>query len=62
VNLWRLFQWIIELCQDGKFGTITITLHNGRIGMVHFNQAFKPDELPLRDPDAGRKHLAHLPM
>jgi hypothetical protein len=60
--LWRLFQWIIELCQDKKFGTITIAIQNGRIGMVHFDEAFKPDELPVRDPDAHRKHFAGLTL
>lgn len=60
--MWRLFQWIIELAQAEKFGTITITLQRGKVGMVHFNEVFKMDELPLKDPDAGRKHLAGLPV
>lgn len=58
--MWRLFQWILELCQQEKFGTITITLQKGRVGLVHFNEAFKVEELPVQDPDAYRKHLAGL--
>ncbi len=60
--MWRLFQWILELCQAEKFGTVTITLQKGRVVMVHFDEAFKVDELPIRDKNAGLKHLAGLPL
>lgn len=59
--LWRVVQWLIELCHEEAYGTVTLKLSGGRIVMAELQRAYKPEELPVLDAAAGGKHLAGLP-
>ena len=60
-TLWRVVQYLIELCHAGAYCRVTLRLQAGRVVMVTTDRDYKPDDLPVTDAAAGQKHLAHLP-
>ncbi len=59
--LWRVVQRLIELCHERAYVEVTLSLHGGRVVMVKETRSFKPEDVPVIDGDAGRKHLHGLP-
>lgn len=45
----ELSQFLIELAQRRAFGRLELVVQRGRIGMVKWEEHFKPGELPIRD-------------
>jgi hypothetical protein len=47
----ELSVFLVELAQRRAFGRIELVVQNGRVGMVKWEEHFKPGELPIRDRD-----------
>lgn len=47
----ELMQFLIEQGQNKTFGRVEFALNAGQIGVIKFEQHFKPGELPIRDKD-----------
>lgn len=42
-------QFLVELSQRQAFCRIEFSMERGQLGIVRFEQHFKPGELPIRD-------------
>lgn len=59
--LWRIVQRLIELCHEGAYVEVTLSLQGGRVVNVKETRSYRPADVPVTDGDAHRKHLADLP-
>ena len=52
-GLWRLIQFLIEAARKKAWMKITIQIRDGQIKIVHVEQTFELDTLPVEDTGAG---------